>query len=259
MKRIVHYITLAAFIATSGYTLPMQQLGGLGIFSTIASTFKQSFGKYARAATAAAALYSAYHAYTSTAQRPEWRAQSKELENINEQIDYAKYRRPNISYLKEASELVISIKYLSKYDTDYEWYCKNSALIIYKKLNRANENCYQYITLSLPIGVHKACMQLIEANETLTATNIVTALNRFQYSERVINRIASTITKLRLGKNDKSIDALNQELSAAQKRLFWGNTANLIQYYFTEYKSPCLKGALVGGLAYTAWQYSPYL
>jgi len=272
MKQILHYLTLAALGATSGYTLPMQQMMGLLDFSTIAETGKQSFGKYALAATAGAALYGCYTACTSTAQQPEpiKEQDDKEIASIEEQICYATKKRPAIEQLKKEKSFLINTQFLHESNKDSQWYNSkesNGGLVITKKQKTkgASTNNYQY-TVSLSQDIRDTCMQLIEHTYSvpLTTERIRQSINtrivfskNNNYPETLITAIVSEIERLRLGKNDKSIEFLNQELSAARKRLSNENAANLRQYYYKQYKSPCLKGAITGGLAYAAYSRYP--
>jgi len=258
MKRILHYITLAALGATSSYTLPMQwMMGGLD-FSTIAGTYKQSFGRYAPAATVGAAIYGAWHACTSTAQRPKPLTEkgNTEIEVIQEQLCYATKKRPVINRLKSEPSFLITTKCLHISNSDCSWYtsrAKNQSqdnpqpfvAATQKKSHGASKDNYQY-TVSLPESVRSHCLKLIESSETLTTEQIKESINEYNYPKTLTGVITSEITRLRLGKTDKSIADLQQELSAAQKKLSDKNSANLNQYYYNQYISPCLTGAMMG-------------
>jgi len=262
MKRILHYLTLAALGATSGYTLPMQQMMGRLDFSTIAGTCKQSFGKYALAATAGAALYGCYTACTSTTQRPleMQERHDKGIESIKEQICYATEKRPEIEQLRTV--FLIKTPCLHESNKDSQWYNSkegNGGLVITKKqkIKGASTNNYQY-TVSLSQDIRDTCVQLIENSGALTKKQIQERINTHseviakRYPETLKTAIVSEIARLRFGKNDKTITDLEQHLKVARTRLSAENATALRHYYYDQYKSPCLKGAITGGLAYAA-------
>jgi len=88
MKRILHYITLATLGATSGYTLPMQQMmGGLGGFTSILSNIcGKSLARYAIAAGIGATCGGIYRRLTSQEQTPIWQQLIK-AQDLDKQLE----------------------------------------------------------------------------------------------------------------------------------------------------------------------------
>jgi len=259
MKRILYYLSLAALAATSGYTLPMHQMMGGLDFSTIAGTCRQSFGKYALAATAGAALYVA-HACTSPAQKPTLLHDKDlpEIGNIRKQLYDGCVKTCEIGCLKVIKRFNFTPK-----EDHVNWY-KDYPLgpqvptypdvFVIKEQEAPHgrtSNNFKYI-LSLPEAVRDTCLQLIEDSNTLTKQQIQQCINTNRevlskhYSEPLKTAIVDEIERLRLATTAESIKALTQKLSAAQKKLSEENAARLNQYYDNQYKYPCLTGAIMG-------------
>jgi len=252
MKRILHYITLAAFIAMSGYTSPLQHIMGWRSTNALSAMYTKNFPTCTLAAALIGGVVGC--AYKARNYPPQelfsWEKTNEQLDDNTSGFNYVRIKKPAIESIKKGINFSVTTN-IAHTCSEYDEWLKNwnqnknqNDLII----NVTSSNSQYPGTTSYTFFLNaQKCVALL--NQKLQKDNLKTHDMLRHYPSIVKEAIAKNLWYLYNGETDKGKLHLYADYCMAHTQLFASNIATLASHCATNYTVPFLAGGALAAAA----------